>query len=148
MRILVLDGPNMNLLGTRQTEIYGHVSLVDIEKRMRARAASLGVALEFAQSNCEGELIDRLHAAREHVDGVIINPAGLSHTSVALLDATLAMDCPVIEVHLTNLARREDFRRVSLTAQGASARVEGFGAEGYLLALEGLVSMSGFNNGS
>jgi 3-dehydroquinate dehydratase II len=148
MRILVIDGPNMNLIGTRQTEIYGRVSLVDIEKQMRERAASLEVGIEFTQSNCEGELIDRLHAAREHVDGLIINPAGLSHTSVALLDAMLAMDCPVIEVHLTNLARREDFRKVSLTAEGAEARIEGFGADGYLLALDGLVRIIGSNNGS
>jgi 3-dehydroquinate dehydratase-2 len=139
MRILVLNGPNLNLLGDREPSLYGTTSLGELEEMLRAEAASLGVALEFFQSNHEGALIDCLHGARRRVQGVLVNPGALTHTSVALLDALLAVDLPAVEVHLTLLARREAFRQESLTARGVSARVEGFGVEGYRLALVGLV---------
>jgi 3-dehydroquinate dehydratase II len=140
MRILVLNGPNLNLLGERERALYGATTLDGVEAVLSEEASRLSVAVTFFQSNHEGELIDRLHAARGREDGVIFNPGGFTHTSVALLDALLAVALPVVEVHVTNLSRREDFRRRSITAAGALARIDGFGIDGYRLALSGLVA--------
>jgi len=138
MKILVLHGPNLNLLGQREPEHYGTLSLFAIDAMIAERARALGVEVEIRQSNHEGVLIDAIHEAIEAFDGIVINPGGYSHTSVALRDA-LAAGPPAIEVHLSNILARERFRRRSVTAGGCVAGVFGLGAEGYLLALEGLV---------
>lgn len=133
--LLVLNGPNLNLLGTRQPEVYGRRTLDDIAALCQATADELGVDLDFRQSNHEGELITWIQEARNLNDGLILNPAALTHTSVGLLDALLAAELPTIEVHLSNLHRREEFRRHSVTAQAALGVIAGLGAEGYRLAL-------------
>lgn len=135
--IYVLNGPNLNLLGTREPETYGRDTLDDIAAMLEQRASELGVAVEIRQSNHEGHLIDWLHeAAAEAAKAVILNAGGFSHTSVALHDAVRAIDVPVIEVHLSNPAGRESFRRRSLVAAGARGTIAGFGALGYQLALD------------
>jgi 3-dehydroquinate dehydratase II len=136
--IYVLNGPNLNLLGQREPQLYGSATLRDIETRLRSRAATLGLAIDFRQSNHEGELIDWVHEARQKASGIIVNAAGLTHTSVALLDALLAADVPVIEVHLTNIYRREAFRHHSYVSQAATGIICGLGAKGYELALDAL----------
>ena len=140
MRIAVLNGPNLNLLGTREPALYGRETLADIETRLRAVAGELGVELEFAQHNGEGELIDRVHAYRGAVDGAVVNAGAYSHTSLALRDALVAVEVPFVEVHLTNVYAREPERRHSTLAAGALAVLCGFGALGYELALRGLVA--------
>jgi 3-dehydroquinate dehydratase II len=142
-RVLVVNGPNLGTLGTRETEIYGHETLAGIERRLRERARSVGVELRCEQSNHEGALVDLLEAERTAADGCIINPGGLSHTSVALADAIRAFGKPVIEVHLSNIHAREPFRRTSLTAEAATGVIAGLGADGYLLALDALVAIMG-----
>ncbi len=139
--ILVLNGPNLNLLGTRQPEIYGRASLADIEKSCRRRAGELGLGLEFRQSNHEGELIDWIQQARGKMAGIVINPAGYSHSSVALLDALVASDLPVIEVHLSNIFKREAFRHHSFVSEAARGVICGLGPRGYLLALDALADI-------
>ena len=141
--VLVLNGPNLNLLGTRQPEVYGTRTLADIEAECRKLAAELGLTLDFAQSNHEGALIDLIHAARERAQGIAINPAGYTHTSVALLDALSAFEGPVIEVHLSNVHRREAFRHHSFVSQRADAVIAGCGSDGYLLALRRLARLIG-----
>jgi 3-dehydroquinate dehydratase-2 len=136
--IYVLNGPNLNLLGQRQPQLYGSATLSDIETRLRARATTLGLAIDFRQSNFEGELIGWIHEARQKAAGIIINAAGLTHTSVPLLDALLAADLPIIEVHLTNIYRREAFRHHSYVSQAATGIICGLGAKGYELALDAL----------
>ena len=138
MRVLVLDGPNLNLLGTREAVLYGHETRASIEQTLRAWAADAH-ALTFVQSNHEGALIDALHAARGTQDGVVINAGAYTHTSVALRDALLAVELPAVEVHLTNVARREPFRHVSYLADVCVGTISGFGALGYRLALEALI---------
>ncbi len=136
MKILVLNGPNLNLLGRRETNIYGHCSLEEIENMMYGLADRLGVEVEFHQSNHEGVLIDRLHrATQDKVSAVILNPGALTHYSISLRDAVAAVEIPVIEVHISNIYRREEFRRKSLIAPVAAGQIAGFGSEGYLLAL-------------
>ncbi|NJD09441.1 MAG: type II 3-dehydroquinate dehydratase [Gemmatimonadetes bacterium] len=139
MRIAVVHGPNLDLLGHREPSIYGRTSLADINGQLGELATALGVELEVLQSNAEGDLIDYIHEAAARVDGFLVNAAGLTHTSVALLDALLAVDRPYVEVHLSNPAGRERFRRRSLLAPRARGVVQGFGAESYLLGLRGLV---------
>jgi 3-dehydroquinate dehydratase II len=139
--ILVLNGPNLNLLGTRQPEIYGRASLADVEKSCRHRAGELGLGLEFRQSNHEGELIDWIQQARGKMAGIVINPAGYSHSSVALLDALVASDLPVIEVHLSNIFKREAFRHHSFVSEAARGVICGLGPRGYLLALDALADI-------
>ncbi len=139
MRILVLHGPNLNLLGRREPEVYGKTTLAEIDARLLERAAELGVSLESHQSNHEGVLIDLLHAAMDRCGGVIINPGGLTHTSVALRDAISSIGLPTIEVHLSNVHQREAFRRSSYVADVCVAQIAGLGARGYELALEALV---------
>jgi 3-dehydroquinate dehydratase-2 len=138
MRILVLHGPNLNLLGTREPDIYGHKNLEEIDAELQKTAKQLGVELRSVQSNHEGILIDELHAAAIEYDGVLINGGGLTHTSVALRDA-VAAGPPAVEVHLTNIYSREEFRRQSLLAPVCVGGVFGFGPDVYTLALEALV---------
>lgn len=140
--ISVINGPNLNLLGTRETELYGRLTLGEIETRMNALAEELGAVLVFKQSNHEGELIDTIHGLRESCGGIIINAAGLTHTSVSLRDALLAVDIPFVEVHLSNVYARERFRHRSLLADAAAGVICGFGALSYDLALRALVEQN------
>ncbi|HEY0713438.1 MAG TPA: type II 3-dehydroquinate dehydratase [Polyangia bacterium] len=146
--ILVIHGPNLNLLGTREPQIYGSTTLADIDADLARRAAELDVALESFQSNHEGALIDRVQAARGNVSAIVINPGGYTHTSVALRDALAAVGLPVIEVHLSNVAAREEFRHRSLIAPIATGAIVGLGAIGYRLALEAAVSIVRKGNAS
>lgn len=138
-RVLVLHGPNLNLLGEREPEIYGTLSLADLDDRIRAHGEQIGLQVTASQSNHEGTLIDELHTAREWAAGGLINPGGLSHSSVALRDAILAVEFPVIEVHLSNIHARERFRRRSVTAAACRGVITGLGWRGYLLGLQALV---------
>ena len=140
MRITVLNGPSLNLLGTREPWLYGSATLSDVEDRLRTVARELGIAVEFAQENGEGALIDRIHALRGHADGAIINAGAYSHTSLALRDAFVSVAVPYVEIHVTNIFAREPERRHSMLAPGAVAIVSGFGVYGYELALRGLVA--------
>jgi 3-dehydroquinate dehydratase-2 len=140
VRIAVLNGPNLNLLGTREPELYGRETLPEIEERLRRVAGELGVELELAQRNGEGELIECIHALRGRVQGALINAGAYSHTSLAIRDAFTAVRVPFVEVHLTNIFAREPERRHSMLAAGAVAVLCGFGALGYELALRGLVA--------
>ncbi|WP_422362946.1 type II 3-dehydroquinate dehydratase [Pyruvatibacter mobilis] len=139
--IFILNGPNLNLLGLREPEIYGADTLGDVEKRCAARAAELGLAIDFRQSNHEGELVTWLQEARDAASGVILNAAGYTHTSVAVRDAVLACEKPVIEVHLSNPFAREDFRHHSFISDVARGVICGLGAKGYDLALDALAEI-------
>jgi len=136
--VFILNGPNLNLLGKRQPEIYGHETLADIEAACHALARSEGLEIRFFQSNREYELIDWVHEAREKAGGIIINPAAFTHTSVALLDALNTFDGPVIEVHISQIHKREAFRHHSYVSLRADAVMAGFGTQGYTLALAGM----------
>lgn len=141
--IFVLNGPNLNLLGLRQPEIYGKETLADVEASLARLAADLGVTVDCRQSNHEGALVDWIHAARTAAAGILINPGAYSHTSVAILDALNAFEGPVLEVHISNIHKREAFRHHSFVSARAEGVIAGFGTEGYLLALRrmaGLVS--------
>jgi 3-dehydroquinate dehydratase II len=138
VRVLILHGPNLNLLGTREPEVYGTLTLAEIDARIRERAAQLGVEVETAQANGEGELIDRIQSARDTFDAIVINPGGYSHTSVAIRDAIAGIGVPTVEVHLSNPSAREDFRRVDLVAGACRGVVAGFGWRSYVMALEAL----------
>lgn len=141
-KILVLNGPNLNLLGTREPEIYGYDTLDDIAERMEDVAARAHVEIDFRQSNHEGHLIDWLHEAQEEgMHAVILNPGGLTHTSVALLDAIRSIKVPVIEIHLSNPHAREEFRRKSYVGMGAKGTIAGFGPMSYMLALEAALEL-------
>ena len=139
-RVLVVHGPNLNLLGSRETEIYGTTTLEQIDADLRRRGEKSGVRVECFQSNHEGAIIDRLHQARESVAGVLINPGALTHTSVALRDALAALTAPVVEVHLSNIHRREEFRRRSFVSDVVLGVVTGFGAQSYALGFEALLA--------
>lgn len=142
--IYVLNGPNLNLLGTREPETYGRATLRDVEKLCRGRAKHHGFDVEFRQSNHEGELIDWIHeAGAKKAAGMLINPAGLTHTSVSIRDAISAVKVPVIEVHISNIFARERFRHFSHIAPVAKASMCGFGIDGYALAIDGLAAMTG-----
>jgi 3-dehydroquinate dehydratase-2 len=136
MRVLILSGPNLNMLGVREPGIYGDMTLADVEAAIRIYAEQAGCEVEFFQSNVEGELIDRLQVATIACDAVVFNPGGYTHTSVALRDAVAAIGIPVVEVHLSNIAGREEFRRVSLIAPVCVGQISGFGARSYVLGLE------------
>jgi len=138
-RILVLHGPNLNALGTREPEIYGRITLESIDRGLRSLAAELGCEVECRQTNHEGVLIDALHDARARADGVLLNPGGLTHTSVALRDAVAAAGLPVVEVHVSNPQARESFRHASAVSGVALGVIQGFGADSYRLALRALV---------
>lgn len=140
-KIVVINGPNLDLLGMRQPELYGTTALTELEARLRQHGETLGVAVECFQSNSEGEVIELLHRFRSDVLGIVINPGGYAHTSVAILDALLSLNVPAVEVHLTNLYRREEFRQRSLTASGCVGMVSGFGVQGYLMAITYLAVM-------
>ena len=136
-RLVVANGPNLNTLGTREPEIYGRQTLADIQAMVDARAAEYGWTVSFFQSNHEGELIDRLQREAPGSVGVVINPAGLTHNSYALMDCLRSLDVPIVEVHLSNLfARPEPYRHVSVTASAAAGIISGLGGRGYLLAME------------
>lgn len=139
--ILVLNGPNLNLLGVREPSIYGRETLADIEEACLEHAVDLGLSVEFRQSNHEGQLIDWIQEARESADGIILNAAALTHTSVALLDALRAAELPVVEVHLSNIYRREPFRHHSYVSAAATGIICGFGPHGYVLALEAMAQL-------
>ena len=138
-RVLVLNGPNLNLLGTREPDVYGTTTLQDVEQTMQALAKQLGATVECRQSNQEGQLIDWLHDARDSFDGVVMNPGGLTHTSVSLRDAITACGLPTVEVHISNTAARESFRHQSLTAAVCIGSVIGFGKNSYTLGLRALI---------
>jgi 3-dehydroquinate dehydratase-2 len=139
--VFILNGPNLNLLGVREPSIYGRDTLGDIEERCTARAAALGLEIDFRQTNHEGQLVDWIQEARESADGIILNAGALSHTSVALLDALSAAELPVIEVHLSNIFRRERFRHHSYVSLAANGVICGLGPQGYELALDGITSL-------
>jgi 3-dehydroquinate dehydratase-2 len=139
VHLAVVNGPNLNLLGVREPELYGATTLADIEAAVRQRAKQLGAEIGWIQSNHEGALVDAIQALRGHAEGALINAAAFTHTSIALRDAVLAAGVPFVEVHLTNIWAREEERRKSLLADLAIGVVAGFGAESYVLALEGLV---------
>ena len=141
--IYIINGPNLNLLGQREPEIYGRNTLADVEALCRATAERHGFAIAFRQSNHEGDIVDWLQEARTDAAGIVINPAGYTHTSRAILDAIIAAAVPVIEVHISNIQAREDFRRVSLVSKVAKAVICGFGIEGYALAITGLAALLG-----
>lgn len=140
-RILVLNGPNLNLLGSREPEIYGRATLAEAEAAARRVAEAAGASLEWRQSNHEGVLIDWIQAAREGADGLAINPGGLTHSSIALADALAAFPGPIVEVHLSNIHRREPFRRRSFVSAVATGVLCGFGIRGYVLAVTVLLDL-------
>jgi 3-dehydroquinate dehydratase-2 len=140
-KIMVLNGPNLNLLGVRQPHIYGHDTLADIEERLQTRARSHDLEIDMRQSNHEGELVTWIQEARTTCAGIIINPAAYTHTSVAILDALLACEFPVIELHLSNPHKREEFRHRSFVTLAAKGVIAGFGAHGYELALDAMAKL-------
>ena len=142
--LYILNGPNMNLLGTREPEKYGRASLADVETLCRETAARFGLEIVFRQSNHEGELVDWIQEAQaKRTAGLVINPAGYTTTSVAILDALLTLSLPVIEVHVTNIHARESFRQNSYVSKAAKAVIAGFGTDGYVLAIIGLARLAG-----
>lgn len=139
--VYILNGPNLNLLGKRQPEIYGHDTLADVEDNCRALAGEFGLDIRFHQSNAEYQIIDWIHEARETAAGIIINPAAFTHTSVAILDALNTFEQPVFEVHISNVHKRKSFRHHSYVSLRADGVIAGFGVEGYTLALRRLASL-------
>jgi 3-dehydroquinate dehydratase-2 len=145
--VVILNGPNLNLLGKREPEIYGRETLADVEAECRRMGAELKLAIEFHQSNREYEIIDWIHGCRERAGGIVINPAAFTHTSVAILDALNAFDGPIIEVHISNVHQREAFRHHSLVSAVASGVIVGCGTQGYELALRRLATLIGDGKG-
>ncbi len=137
-RVLVIHGPNLNLLGVREPSVYGTTTLADIDRALVARGAESGITVDTMQSNGEGAIIDAIHAARGTYDGIVMNPGAYTHTSVAIRDAVAAVGIPVVEVHLSNIHTREEFRRTSLIAPVAVGQISGFGADSYILGLDAL----------
>ena len=142
-KILILNGPNLNLLGTREPEIYGSLTLADINARLRRRAEEAGLDIEFLQSNHEGVLVDAIQTARGTVDYIILNAAAFTHYSIAIRDAIAAVEVPVIEVHLSNIHQRETFRHTSVIAPVVLGQIAGLGAESYMAALEAIICRMG-----
>jgi len=142
MRVLFLNGPNLNLLGHREPSVYGKMSLADIEARVRGRANALGASVDFRQSNSEGELVNWIQEAKGQFDVIVINAAAYTHTSVALRDAISAVGVPTIEIHLSNIHAREEFRHRSLIAPVCRGQIAGFGAFSYVLGLEAAVNIN------
>ena len=137
-KIIIINGPNLNLLGNREKNIYGDISLQDIEKKTKEKCKEMDMDLFFCQSNNEGELINFIQSVEEEYDGLIINPAAFTHTSVALLDALRAISKPKIEIHLSNIYNREDYRKKSITSEGVNGLICGFGSLSYILAIEAI----------
>ena len=137
-KILVINGPNLNLLGTREKEKYGNISLAVIKKKCEAHSKKIGLEVEFKQSNVEGEIVNFIQEARKNYGGIVINAGGYTHTSVAILDALLAVKKPTIELHITNIYKREDFRHKSLISKAVDGIICGLGTEGYIMALNGI----------
>jgi len=144
MNILFLNGPNLNLLGTREPKVYGRATLADIEAKVRTRAARLKVGIDFRQSNLEGELVGWIQQAKGKFDVIVINAAAYTHTSIALRDAIAAVGIPTIEIHLSNVHAREEFRQKSLIAPVCCGQISGFGEKSYILALEASVDVKVF----
>ena len=145
MRVLFLNGPNLNLLGTREPEVYGRTTLADIEVKVREKAAQLKVAIDFRQSNQEGELVSWIQETKGKFEVIVINAAAYTHTSVALRDAISAVGVPTIEIHLSNIHAREEFRHKSLIAPVCKGQISGFGEKSYILALEASVYVNDLN---
>lgn len=141
MKILVINGVNMNMLGIREPEKYGTMTLKNLEKELYAYSFELGVDIETFQSNHEGEIVEKIHSAYKHADGIVINPGAYTHTSIAIRDALASVSVPAVEVHMTNIHAREDFRHNSVIAPVCTAQISGFGADGYKLALKGLTKI-------
>lgn len=141
MKILVINGVNMNMLGIREPDKYGTTTLKDLEKELYAYSFELGIDIETYQSNHEGEIVEKIQSALENFDGIVINPAAYTHTSVAIRDAIAAVNIPTVEIHMTNIQAREDFRQKSLIVPVCVAQICGFGTESYKLGLKGLVEL-------
>ncbi len=141
MKIAVIQGPNLNMLGIREQHIYGPMSLDQIHEQLKNAAAQNGVELEFFQSNLEGEIVDKVQECLGEVDGIMINPAAYSHTSIAIKDALAAVDLPTVEVHISNIYKREEFRQKSVTASGTTGVISGFGPFGYHMGLIALMQI-------
>ena len=137
-KILIINGPNLNLLGDREESKYGKVTLTEVKKNCETHAKSIGVQIQFEQSNIEGEIVTIIQKSKGEYDGIIINAAGYTHTSVSILDALLAVKLPVVEVHITNIYNREEFRKKSLISQAAKGIICGFGVNGYIMALDSM----------
>ncbi|MHA6669490.1 type II 3-dehydroquinate dehydratase [Homoserinimonas sp. A447] len=140
--VKVLNGPNLNLLGLREPHLYGSTTLAQVEKLCATTAADLGIDIEFHQSNHEGVIIDLIHEARERCQGILINPAGFTSTSIAILDALLASELPIVEVHVTNIHKREEFRHMSYVSKAATAVIAGAGPQGYEFGLRHLAALT------
>jgi 3-dehydroquinate dehydratase-2 len=140
MKILVIHGPNLNLLGKREPEIYGSTTIDEINTLLEKEAEGLGTEIEFSQSNSEGEIVDKIQRAMGRIDGIVINPAAYTHTSVAIRDAIASTGIPTVEVHISNIYRREDFRKLSYVSGVALGVISGLGVDSYLLALRGLLN--------
>ena len=138
MKIIVINGPNLNMLGIREPEKYGSTTLIEIEKELYAYSFELGIDIETFQSNCEGEIIDKIQQALNNVDGILINPGGYTHTSIAIRDAISSVNLPCVEVHMTNIHAREEFRQKSLLAPVCIGQIAGFGKNSYKLGLKAL----------
>ena len=141
LKILVIHGPNLNMLGMREPDIYGHQTLEEINSALKAQADRLGLHIETFQSNHEGDIVDKIQQAQDSFQGIIINPAAYTHTSIAIRDALSLLNIPVVEVHLSNIYKRESFRRTSMMSAIVTAQISGFGSQGYLLALDGLAQV-------
>ena len=137
-KVLVIHGPNLNMLGTREPDIYGHQTLDEINAGLKAQANKLGLQIEIFQSNHEGDIVDKIQQAHDSFHGIIINPAAYTHTSIAIRDALSLLNIPVVEIHLSNIYQRESFRRTSMISAIVTAQISGFGSHGYMLALDGL----------
>ncbi|MDH4028367.1 MAG: type II 3-dehydroquinate dehydratase [Nitrospirota bacterium] len=147
MKILIIHGPNLNLLGTREADVYGTMTLDEINASLKKLAKELGAKLDISQSNHEGEIVELIQNARGH-DAIVINPAAYTHTSVAIRDAIAAVEVPAVEIHLSNIYKREEFRHKSLISAVAHGQISGFGPEGYLLGLRAAVSIAHAKKGN